>query len=465
MSVVLSTRQRRVVAGALALATGLSLVACTATPDAGPEVEFDPTLEVTLTIGDLPPEANEASRAQFLEQVEAFQLEYPHITLNPIEETWDPQTFQAKLAGGNLPDVMFTAVTEAASIASRQQVANLNDALRITGLDEALNPDLVATVTGPDGGIYAIPTGVGPLGIIYNRVLFEQAGLDPDVPPATWDEVREYAKLIVERTDAKTGFTPYATQGTGGGWMLAAGAAGFGGSLVSDDGTEATLTSQPVVDFLTLYRDMRWEDNTVGEMVVFGGAESYAEFSADQVGMMIGHNGMYEPIIVRNEADPAIFGMGPMPVGGGATPGTLSGGGIQIVSPTTTLEEQVAAVQWINYRHLRKFTDQAFAVDQAQAAAESGASAHIPGYAPVSEEQYELYLEWIAPYNNVPIEQFAPFLNSRATYELRGEPALKTQEIYAETSVILQRILEDESADPMTVLEEANTAVARLLAR
>ena len=35
--------------------------------------------------------------------------------------------------------------------------------------------------------------------------LFEQAGLDPDNPPTTWDEVREAAKTITEKT-GKAGF-------------------------------------------------------------------------------------------------------------------------------------------------------------------------------------------------------------------------------------------------------------------
>lgn len=457
-------RPRALVALGLAATLSVSLMACT-TSEPDPAAEFDPELEVTITVGDLPPEANAAAREQFLAEVEAFEAEYPHITLDPIEETWDPQTFQAKLAGGNLPDVMFTAVTEAASIASRKQVADLNDALEITGIGAELNPDLVETVTGDDGGIYAVPTGVGPLGLIYNRKLFEQAGLDPDSPPATWEEARAAAQAIVEKTDATIGLTVYASQGTGGGWMLAAGAASFGGALVNEDGTEATLTSDPVVDFLETYRAMRWEDDTVGNLVVFGGDETYAGFSADQIGMLIGHNGMYNPIITRNGADPEIFGMGPLPVGDGADPATLSGGAIQIVSPTTTLEEQVAAVQWINFRYLRKFTDEQFAVDQAKAAADSGVAVFLPGYAPVSDAAYEQYLEWIEPYNNVPIEQFDPFMDSRATYELRPEPPLKTQEIYAALSVVLQRILEDESADPATVLAEANDAVDRLLGR
>ena len=34
----------------------------------------------------------------------------------------------------------------------------------------------------------------------YNRTLFQQAGLDPDKPPTTWDEIRQDAKQIADKT-------------------------------------------------------------------------------------------------------------------------------------------------------------------------------------------------------------------------------------------------------------------------
>ncbi|MBI5960476.1 MAG: extracellular solute-binding protein [Chloroflexi bacterium] len=41
---------------------------------------------------------------------------------------------------------------------------------------------------GQDGEYYGVPYTWGAVGIFYNKVLFEQAGLDPEVPPATWTE-------------------------------------------------------------------------------------------------------------------------------------------------------------------------------------------------------------------------------------------------------------------------------------
>jgi multiple sugar transport system substrate-binding protein len=44
-----------------------------------------------------------------------------------------------------------------------------------------------------DGEYWVLPTAVRSLALIYNTELFEEAGLDPDSPPTTWDELVDYA--------------------------------------------------------------------------------------------------------------------------------------------------------------------------------------------------------------------------------------------------------------------------------
>src|SRR5690606_5059185 len=47
-----------------------------------------------------------------------------------------------------------------------------------------------------------VPGVVSPVALWYNADIFTAAGLDPDKPPKTWDELVEYAKAITEKTDA-----------------------------------------------------------------------------------------------------------------------------------------------------------------------------------------------------------------------------------------------------------------------
>ncbi len=46
------------------------------------------------------------------------------------------------------------------------------------------------------GKLYALPTTNYKMGLIYNRKLFQQAGLDPDNPPTTWEDIAAAAKKI-----------------------------------------------------------------------------------------------------------------------------------------------------------------------------------------------------------------------------------------------------------------------------
>jgi multiple sugar transport system substrate-binding protein len=50
-----------------------------------------------------------------------------------------------------------------------------------------------------DGKYYALPTAVRSLALFWNKTLFKEAGLDPNKPPATLDELVDYAKKLTKR--------------------------------------------------------------------------------------------------------------------------------------------------------------------------------------------------------------------------------------------------------------------------
>ncbi len=50
------------------------------------------------------------------------------------------------------------------------------------------------------GKTYGLPTNNETVGLIWNAGIFREAGLDPETPPATWDDLVAYAKLIKQKT-------------------------------------------------------------------------------------------------------------------------------------------------------------------------------------------------------------------------------------------------------------------------
>jgi|GEM_PF-405206 len=55
------------------------------------------------------------------------------------------------------------------------------------------------------GKLYGVPTNNETMAFIWNRKIFQDAGLDPDKPPATWEDVVAYSKAIKEKT-GKAGY-------------------------------------------------------------------------------------------------------------------------------------------------------------------------------------------------------------------------------------------------------------------
>lgn len=62
-----------------------------------------------------------------------------------------------------------------------------------------------ADLFSKDGAYYGVPWRWGAVGFFYNKALFEQAGLDPENPPATWEELLDAVKALKD-----AGITPIA---------------------------------------------------------------------------------------------------------------------------------------------------------------------------------------------------------------------------------------------------------------
>lgn len=75
-------------------------------------------------------------------------------------------------------------------------------ALELTGIDaeavRARSDELLNTnTTTIKGGIWGLPYEYDPFGYIYNADMYREAGLDPDSPPKTWDELRAVNEALL----------------------------------------------------------------------------------------------------------------------------------------------------------------------------------------------------------------------------------------------------------------------------
>jgi len=77
----------------------------------------------------------------------------------------------------------------------------------VSDIVQNMSPGALAPYT-IDGRIYGLPFDMGMVGMWYNKALFEEAGLDPDNPPATWSELLDAVTALKE-----AGITPIAIAG------------------------------------------------------------------------------------------------------------------------------------------------------------------------------------------------------------------------------------------------------------
>ena len=123
-----------------------------------------------------------------------YMEDHPNVKINGLWiNLWD---FASKLtpafAGGTAPDVVLGSTL--AQDAAEGNIVNLTEALEERGFDESRYlPGAIEAMTY-DGDYYGIPFVGGTRLFYWNKDIFEAAGLDPDQPPATWEEVAQFAE-------------------------------------------------------------------------------------------------------------------------------------------------------------------------------------------------------------------------------------------------------------------------------
>jgi len=157
-----------------------------------------------------------------------------------------------------------------------------------------------------DGQTYGIPTNNETMAFVYNAGIFEEAGLDPDDPPETWDEVVEYSKQIRDET-GKAGYGMVARVNAGNTpfrFMPQIWAEG-GGALDEAEPNptydEIQIDSEGTRKALQQAYDMYVRDKSVPVSALTNTqTENQDPFLANQLAMVIAHPAEY--VVMRDRA-------------------------------------------------------------------------------------------------------------------------------------------------------------------
>ncbi len=415
---------------------------------------------VTITVTGQPPRTEAFERQVFDQDVAEFERTHPGIDIEPHEGFMDPKTFSAKLAGGQLEDVYYVYFTDPAQLIARHQAADITDAVKDLPHVGDIQPQLLDNFRDARGRLYGLPTANYTMGLLYSRPLFQRAGLDPDHPPRTWDEVRAAAQKIAALGGGVVGYADYSKNNQGG-WHFTAWMYSMGGAIARQDGDrwKADFNNDKGRAVLRYLHDMRWTDNSMGAKQLLEAQDVQRMMGAGQLGMYLAAPDNVPVLVKQFNGHYADYGLAGMPGG----QGTLLGGEGYMINPKASPAKVKAGLEWIQWKYLNP--------DRFDAHVKSYADGQQPVGLPatptpdiwqgaVRDQQNAVKTK----YANVPTANYESYLDSSATVKGSVEPP-NAQQVYAALDTLMQAVLTDPNADPGQLLSAAEAKVNNVLAQ
>jgi sn-glycerol 3-phosphate transport system substrate-binding protein len=190
-----------------------------------------------------------------------------------------------------------------------------------------------------EGQTWGIPFQRSTIVAYYNKDQFRAAGLDPEAPPTTWDEMISMGKALTKDDTyglmiPSTGY-PY--------WMFQALAIQNGKEVMSGDGLTTYFDDPPVVETLEFWKSLSAEHGIMPTGTVEWGTLRQA-FLEGQTAMMWHSTGNLTAVKKGASFD---FGVAELPAN--VRKGSPTGGGNFYLFKDTTDEERAAALKLMQF--------------------------------------------------------------------------------------------------------------------
>lgn len=297
-----------------------------------------------------------------------------------------------------------------------------------------------------DGELHSMPFNTSNPILYYNKDMFKEAGLDPEVAPATFEELAEAAAKLTK--DGKSGgaFAIY-------GWFMEQFFANQGSDYLNNGNgrtaaaTEALINNEVGVSTLAWWKEQIDSKNILN--LGRNTADTKKAFLAGQVAMTLDSTASLRGI-VDSAAGQFEVGTGFLPKAQGAAEGGVVVGGASLwIMNNKSAEEQQAAWEFIKF--LAKPETQAFW--------------HVnTGYFPITKKAYDeqLVLDNLASY-----PQFQTAVDQLHASKQSTASTGAVMGVFPEARQIVEGAIEEALTgmkDPQTALDDAAKQITDKLA-
>jgi len=287
----------------------------------------------------------DSNQAQVRNLVDAWNASHE----NQIEVTVIPggeymTKVGAAAAGGSAPDIIAVDLIYVPQFAAAGQLTDLTDEAKALPYFDKLSPSHVRLATY-EGKIFALPFNAEGSILLWNKDLFEQAGLDPEKAPTTWAEIADAAKKITALGNDNYGFYFSGSCAGCNAFTFAPLIWASGGDILSQDGTTATLTDPNVAAALDFYRQM-WADGSMPPGAQADTGTDFANaFPTGKIGMT--GSGAFAISQIKNDHPEINFGVTFLPGQNGGQSSFAGGDSIGIPSGSKYPKEAFEFIQWM----------------------------------------------------------------------------------------------------------------------
>jgi len=144
-----------------------------------------------------------------------YQKSHPQvkITTSMVPNADFLTKLRASATSKTLPDI---AIGDLVWVPQINQIGTLADLKSLMPAEVVSDINPALTTFGTIGGKQvSVPVSANNLAYMYNKTLFKEAGLDPEKPPTTWEELMADAKQVLAKT-GKPGYDLYTQAGDSG---------------------------------------------------------------------------------------------------------------------------------------------------------------------------------------------------------------------------------------------------------
>ncbi|HEY2771101.1 MAG TPA: ABC transporter substrate-binding protein [Solirubrobacteraceae bacterium] len=215
-----------------------------------------------------------------------FNATHKNITVTPQfygNSDYALQKVLAAIAGGKPPDISYLYGSWAANIATNPTTVDLSKYVKSPSWNWTDFWQAARNVATVNGKIIGIPALIDNLALVYNKKLFQQAGISPPTANWTWQDFENAALKLTNPSKKQFGWAYVNDASEDTVWRFWAMLWQAGGSILSADGKQAAFDSPAGVKALTLLQTLAKQN----AIYLDNGSDNYTGvFASGHIGML-----------------------------------------------------------------------------------------------------------------------------------------------------------------------------------